>query len=99
MNRAEVRHHLLHVMMACKTVAESRAYLLPLGRIFDFSLVESRTLWYGVLLYQFPTEMCPSSEVYAAARDWIRQSLRIGGADTGTARTLLLCMEEWLKHT
>jgi hypothetical protein len=102
MNREEVRHHMTHFLSdaALSTVEAAKQYLIQLrSTVIDgFTLTESRSLWFSLLLYKFRQENNVTDELYAAARGFLLESISSQSSDGTAARRYLEVFHSWKKE-
>jgi len=80
MNSAEIRRHMTHFLTdkLFQVLAHAKQYLIPLRHtVMDgYTLIESRCLWFSLLIYKFRSDNNVPDELWTAARNFILGSLR-----------------------
>jgi len=102
MNPVEIRHHIRHFLTdnAFHQLDHAKQYLIPLRRtaMDGYTLIESRCLWFSLILYKFRTESNISDEVWSAARSFLLETLRQDEHAPTAARHYLAVFDEWKKQ-
>ena len=80
MDPREIRRHMTHFLTdrSCATFEGAKQYLIGLRKnaMTGRTLVESRALWFSLLLYKFRSENGITDEVWSAAKGFVLASLR-----------------------
>jgi len=94
-----MQSHIIHFLSdpSLKTIESARNYLITLRdkKIDGFSLSESRSLWYSLLLYKFRYEENVPTDLWEAARNFILETLR--NQKTNTQSIFLSLFNSWKK--
>jgi len=100
MNSAEIRQHMSHFLTATLDFDQAKQYLIPLRRtaMDGYTLIESRCLWFSLLIYKFKVETNITHGVWVAARNFILETLRQERTRDATARLFLSLFDEWKKQ-
>lgn len=94
--KSHITHFLSHPSL--KTIEQSKQYLISLRDtlIDGFTLTESRSLWFSLLLYKFRHEQETPDELWQSARTFILDTLRENQSDS--AKKFLDTFNEWKKE-
>jgi T-complex protein 11 len=102
MNSAEIRRHMTQFLTdkTFNVIEQAKQYLVPLRRtVMDgYTLVESRCLWFSLILYKFRTESNISDELWTASRNFVLETLRQDPTRDATARHYLTIFDLWKKE-
>jgi len=100
MNSAEIRQHMRHFLTVTLDFDQAKQYLIPLRptAMDGYTLIESRCLWFSLLIYKFKVETNITHGVWVAARNFILETLRQEGTRDTSARIFLSLFEEWKKQ-
>jgi len=102
MNSAEIRRHMTHFLTdkSFQVLAHAKQYLIPLRRtaMDGYTLVESRCLWFSLLIYKFRSDNNVPDELWTAARNFVLGSLRQDPELDITARHYLNTFDQWRKE-
>jgi len=101
MNSAEIRRHITHFLTdkTFNVIEQAKQYLIPLRRtaMDGYTLVESRCLWFSLILYKFRIESNISDELWTAARNFVLETLRQDPTRDASARHYLTMFDSWKK--
>ena len=93
------KSHMIHFLShsSLKTIEKSKQYLVSLRDtvIDEFTLTESRSLWFSLLLYKFRHEQETPDDLWQSARLFILDTLRDHNSDS--AKKFLDVFNEWKK--
>jgi len=102
MNRAEIKRHVTHFLShpSLSTLEAAKQYLITLRRtaMDGYTMTESRSLWFSLLLYKFRTEHNVSDTLWAAARGYLLDMLSPHSTGDMAARHFLTVFAEWKKE-
>jgi hypothetical protein len=102
MNRAEIKRHVTHFLShpSLSTLEAAKQYLVTLRRtaMDGYTMTESRSLWFSLLLYKFRTEYNISDALWAAARGYLLDMLSSQSQGDEPARHFLTVFAEWKKE-
>jgi len=102
MNRAEIKRHVTHFLShpSLSTLEAAKQYLVTLRRtaMDGYTMTESRSLWFSLLLYKFRTEHNVSDALWAAARGYLLDMLSSQSHGDEPARHFLAVFTEWKKE-
>lgn len=102
MNRAEIKRHVTHFLShpSLSTLEAAKQYLVTLRRtaMDGYTMTESRSLWFSLLLYKFRTEHNVSDTLWAAARGYLLDMLSPHSTGDMAARHFLTVFAEWKKE-
>jgi len=101
MDHREIRRHMTFFLTdpSLRPIEDAKNYLIPLRRVAmeGFTIVESRCLWFSLILYKFRTESGIPDELWTAARNFVLESLRQDNTRETSARLYLSLFETWKK--
>jgi hypothetical protein len=102
MNRAEIKRHVTHFLShpSLSTLEAAKQYLVTLRRtaMDGYTMTESRSLWFSLLLYKFRTEHNVSDALWASARGYLLDMLSSHSVGDAAARNFLAVFTEWKKE-
>jgi hypothetical protein len=92
-----IKQHIIHFLShpTLRTMESSKQYLLSLRDvpISTFSVTESRSLWFCLLLYKWKSEFNPPDELWQASRTFILETLQ--EKEHSSARHCINLFQEW----
>ena len=99
MDPREIRRHMTHFLTdgSCATFEGAKQYLIGLRKngMTGRTLVESRALWFSLLLYKFRSENGITDEVWAAAKGFVLANLRQDADLEDRAQHFLRTFHDW----
>jgi len=81
------------------SIRPAKNYLVPLRHtaMDGYTLLESRSLWFSLILYKFRTESEIPDNLWTASRNFILETLRQDENAAASARHYLRVFDEWKK--
>lgn len=102
MNLTEIKHHITRFLShpSLSTIEAAKQYLITLHRtaMDGYTMMESRRLWFSLILYKFRTEHNVSDNLWAAARGYLLDILSSHSLGDAPARHFLAVFDEWKKE-
>jgi len=99
MDPREIRRHMIHFLTdrSCATFEGGKQYLIGLRKnaMTGRTLVESRALWFSLLLYKFRSENGITDEVWSAAKGFVLANLRQDADLEDRAQHFLRTFHDW----
>jgi len=101
MDNREIRRHMTFFLTdpSLRSIEDAKNYLIPLrrGSMEGYTIVESRCLWFSLILYKFRTDSGIPDELWTAARNFVLESLRQDPTREASARHYISLFETWKK--
>ena len=101
MDHREIRRHMTFFLTdpSLRSIEDAKNYLIPLRRVAmeGYTIVESRCLWFSLILYKFRTDSGIPDDLWTAARNFVLESLRQDNTRETSARLYLSLFETWKK--